>query len=76
MEILLMMYKVVHRCRDNDPCPRDNVEAGVMTRLRSAPTLSVKKPNSARFIKTTSYVGPTLWHSLPANVRLIFIFFY
>lgn len=69
MDLVLIMYKYIHRRHNNGyESPR---RQGPTTRLRATPSILVKRPNTLRFIGTTSYVGPDLWNSLPTNVKLI-----
>lgn len=71
MDVQLMMYKVAYRNQTDLNLLMSGVRQGPATRLASAPIFKVKKANSSRFNKSTAYIGPSLWHSLPANIKLI-----
>lgn len=60
------MFKEIHR-QNADAL----VVSGRDTRMRSEPISEVPKPDSQRFIKSTSYLGPVAWQSLPSVLRLV-----
>lgn len=43
----------------------------VHTRIRNGPLFKVPKPNSERFKRSISYLGPTEWNKLPIKIRII-----
>lgn len=68
LDLLVLMYKKVRRL-DSDTGVDENTQSGMMTRLRSAPTLSTSVPTCQRFRNSVTYIGPTSWEVLTPFLR-------
>lgn len=67
LDLLILMYKRLCRGHKIVVPVRD-------TRMSSAPLLAITGhywPNSGKYLKCISYLGPHLWNNLPTRVRLL-----
>lgn len=67
LDLSVLMFKVIRRsikCNVTQSPQR-------MTRLNTAPVITVTRPNTAVFLRSMSYIGPNLWNNLPTAVRFM-----
>lgn len=70
LDLFILMFKKVQRAnpvRYHSPDP----VSGVITRLRSAPTLPINVPSSQRFRNSVTYCDPMIWETLIPSSRQI-----